>query len=308
MSMQDQRKQVNHFFENFQFPEHLVDDILASDSTGIHVTGVGKSAFIAQKISRTLISVNVPARYLNAVEALHGDLGCVNEGDCIILFSKSGETKELIDLLPHLRARKAVVVSVTCSETSSLYRDADYGVYLPLLEELCPLDMAPTTSCVLQLLFADQMTVRLMNARGVTREAFARNHPSGQIGKRLVTRVSDLMVKDYPRCAPSTGIYQILAELVKGCGCVVVCDPGLIGVISDGDLRRAMLDRSDTRTLTASDLMTCKKIVRTAFSDELAYDVMERMANERINFVPVINSNDNVVGVFKLQDGVRAGL
>lgn len=302
-----QRLQVNYFFDHFRFPDPLVG-LLSQESMNVHVTGIGKSAFIAQKVSRTLTSVNVSSRYLNAVEALHGDLGCVKEGDCVLLFSKSGETKELSDLVPHLRARKALVISVTCCRTSSLYRIADHSVYLPLLQELCPLDMAPTTSCVLQLLFADQLTVRIMHARGFTREAFARNHPSGQIGKRLVTRVSDLMVLDYPRCAPNAGLGEILTELVKGCGCVVVCDPGLIGVISDGDLRRALLTvEGDASTLTASDLMTCKSVVRTCAEDELAYDVMERMADERVNFVPVFVRSE-IAGVFKLQDGVRAGL
>ena len=211
----------------------------------VFFTGVGKSGFIAQKISMTLVSTGTKAVFLNPVDALHGDIGIVGEEDILVLFSKSGSTEELLGLVPFAKARGARLVSVTCLSGSKLARACDSAIVLPLERELCPFDLAPVTSTAIQLLFGDTVAIAVMEEKGLSRDAYAKNHPAGRIGKRLLLQVADVMDAGdrVPTSLPGTKVVEVLMELSeKGRGCVIVVDEErrLLGTFSDGDLRRGM--------------------------------------------------------------------
>ncbi|XP_041003218.1 probable arabinose 5-phosphate isomerase isoform X2 [Juglans microcarpa x Juglans regia] len=241
-----QQNHLNFFFENLSLPQTLsFARILLSASGTIFFSGVGKSGFVAHKISQTLVSLGIRSAFLSPVDALHGDIGILKPSDVVVLFSKSGTTDELLRLVPCVRAKGSYLVSVTSVEGNALASACDMNVHLPVERELCPFDLAPVTSTAIQMVFGDTVAIALMGARNLTKEEYAANHPAGRIGKSLIFKVKDLMKKqdELPVCREEDLIMDQLVELTsKGCGCLLVIDEyhHLIGTFTDGDLRRTL--------------------------------------------------------------------
>lgn len=185
-----QQDHLNYFFRHFDISQALAFSHTLLSTTGtIFFSGVGKSGFVARKISTTLISLGVPSAFLSPLDALHGDIGILTSRDVLVLLSKSGASEELLKLIPFARGRGTMLVSVTSRRGSALDRSCDQNVYLPLERELCPFDLAPVTSAAIQMLFGDTVAIALMSARNLTKEVYATNHPAGKIGKALVFKV-----------------------------------------------------------------------------------------------------------------------
>jgi len=310
----EQQKFLNYFFDELDYvPVQKFCEACLACRGSILFTGVGKSGFIAQKISQTLISTGTRAMYLNPTDALHGDLGMVCQDDLIVLFSKSGNSEELIRLVPYAKAKGATLVSVACYPGCKLEQMCDMAVHLPLQRELCPFDMAPVTSTALQMVFGDTVAIALMRAKHLTQEAYAMNHPAGRIGKRLMLRVRDLMLThpQLPLAHPEDSIMQVLGELsAKGCGCVLVVDSAghLMGTFTDGDLRRTLQQRkNEVMETTMREAMN--KQPRTCSGGMKAIDAMQAMEQlpRKVSFFPVLEG-PLLVGLVTLHKLVEAGL
>ncbi|XP_057250060.1 probable arabinose 5-phosphate isomerase [Beta vulgaris subsp. vulgaris] len=239
-----QQRYLNYFFQHLNHSQTLkFTQILLNSKGTIFFTGVGKSGFVAQKISQTLVSLGIRSGFLSPVDALHGDIGILTQNDVVVLFSKSGNSEELIKLAPCAKAKGAYLIGVTSNEANNLLGFCDLNVHLPLERELCPFDLAPVTSTAIQMVFGDTIAIALMAARNLSREQYASNHPAGKIGKSLIFKVKDVMKKqpELPVCKEGDLIMDQLVELTSGgCGCLLVIDDNyhLIGTFTDGDLRR----------------------------------------------------------------------
>ncbi|KAK9801353.1 hypothetical protein WJX73_009327 [Symbiochloris irregularis] len=314
----EQQRFLNFFFDQLDLKLVQLFCEACLECTGsILFTGVGKSGFIAQKIAQTLVSTGTKAVYLNATDALHGDLGIVAPGDLVVIVSKSGNTDELIRLVPYAKAKGAKLISVTSCNGSKLDELCDLAVHLPLERELCPFDLAPVTSTAIQMLFGDTAAIALMQAKHLTADQYAMNHPAGRIGKRLILRVSDLMLvgDSVPTVGPSVPTMEVLGELsAKGCGCVLVVAPPadgnvqLLGTFTDGDLRRSlqtfgakMLEKP-VSTLMNGQPVTCDSQMK-------AIDAMQVMEGppRRVTFLPVVDAGV-LAGLVTLHGLVSAGL
>lgn len=311
-----QKRQINAFFHQFDPTETdaLVQEILGSDST-LFFTGVGKSGLIARKIAATMQSTGTKAFFLCPTDALHGDLGAIGEKDMVLILSKSGETEELLQLLAFIRVKGGRTIAVTSNRKSRLALSTDLDIYLPCEEELCPFNLAPTTSTSIQLLFGDALAIALMEGRGFSREQYAKNHPRGRIGRHLSVRVSDLMLdqKRTPTCLAQESLERVIADFSdKRCGCMIVIDEHrrLKGIFTDGDLRRALQAKGE-RVLKEQigDLMTpCPKAVKL---EDFAADALKLMEEDQLRPVavlPVLGAQDEVVGIIKMHDLIQAGL
>jgi arabinose-5-phosphate isomerase len=306
---------VDYFFSHLALSEaeQLLDHLANSKGTVIF-TGVGKSGLVAEKLAMTMVSTGVRSWYLPPMNALHGDLGIVNKGDQVVLLSKSGESDELLQLVPFLRNKGASLIAWVCGEGSRLEKACDMTIHLPLKSELCPFDLAPTTSDVLQLIFGNVLAVALMEVRHFSLDDYARNHPAGRIGKRITMRVRDLMLtgKDLPTCSPESQIVDQLVTLSdKRCGCLLVVDQSghLAGIFTDGDLRRA-LQKEGGKTLNrpVEEVMTRK--FRSIDHDAMAYDAMKVMEADQkhpVTVLPVLEG-DQLRGLVRLHDILQTGL
>lgn len=310
-----QQKYINYFFAQVKAEDtEKVFEACRQTSGLLILSGVGKSGLIAEKIAMTLISTGTKALFLPATNFLHGDIGIVTESDTVLLFSKSGETEELLDLLPAFQRRKAKTIAIVSAETSRLAKACDLSIVLPVEKELCPFDLAPTTSTEVQLLFGDVLAMALMRAKGFTLAEYGENHPSGAIGKKVLLKVDELMVqgKELPLCRPEDKLIDMLHELSsKKCGCLVVVDADqkMLGIFTDGDLRRALQSKgASILEARLGDLMT-----RTALfvsSGERAFEaaqLMQRDPQKWIMILPVLD-NQKVVGVLRMHDIIHAGL
>lgn len=266
--------------------------------------GMGKSGLIAKKLVATFISTGTKASFLSPTDALHGDLGMVEQEDRIVFLSKSGNTQELLELLPFLRNPKSLLHS---NPQGKLTRLIDVDLYLPLKEELCPYDLAPTTSTALQLLVGDLLAIHLMKMKKVKLKDYAKNHPSGFIGKKVFSQVKDLMRKGekIPFCKPDCLLLDVLPEISKkGCGCLLVTDENekLLGIFTDGDLRRCLESKGiEALKKPLKDLMS-KQIEQISDHTDLieALKIMEN-PKKKITALPVVSSN-RVVGLLHLHD------
>ena len=187
-----QQKYLNYFFQNLDLSQTLVftQTLLNSNGT-IFFSGIGKSGFVAQKISQTLVSLGIRAGFLSPVDALHGDIGILNGNDILVMFSKSGNTEELLKLVPCVKAKGVYLISVTSLQTNALMNVSDLNVFLPLERELCPFDLAPVTSTAIQMVFGDTVAIAMMSARNLSKNEYASNHPAGRIGKSLIFKVGE---------------------------------------------------------------------------------------------------------------------
>ena len=282
------------------------------------ITGVGKSGIVARKIAATFSSIGLMALYLNPLDALHGDLGVVAPDDVCLLLSNSGETSELLEVLPHLRRRGTARIALVGRADSSLARGSDVVLEASVDREVCPLNLAPTASTAVAMAIGDALAAVWMERRGISPADFALNHPAGSLGKQLTMTVADLMLpaSKLPALQANTPLPDVISGLTQGAiGSGWVEDPArpgrLLGLITDGDLRRALRDHGPDRwpKLTASDLMTADPI--TVTSDLLAVDAIQRMEHNRrkpISVLPVVDEHDSLRGLLRLHDLVQAGL
>lgn len=314
--LDNQRNFTEHFFEalDLQPIEQLIE-LLLQCSGVLFFTGVGKSGLVAKKIAFTMVSTGTRAYYLSPTDAVHGDLGIVSERDVFIMLSKSGESDELLNLIPAIRNKGATLVGVVCKPRSRLGDACHMTVNLPFQRELCPFDMAPTLSTTSQLLFGDLLSIALMRRKNFSLDQYALNHPSGQIGKRITLKVKDLMLigDRIPLCGPEDRLGEILIELSnKRCGCILVADKSrkLLGIFTDGDLRRTLQKvGGDVLEARMQDVMTPNP--SSIGSEVLAWEAMKRMEADyrrRIMMLPVIDAESKVLGLLHLHDIIQSGL
>jgi arabinose-5-phosphate isomerase len=275
--------------------------------------GVGKSGHMARKTAGTLSSTGTPSLFLHAAEAVHGDLGMVTAGDIVLLYSHSGETDEIVKLFPPLKANGARTIVITGRPNSSAGRLADLVLETYVEHEACPNNLAPTTSTTAMLALSDALAVAVMERRSFTKDDFARFHPSGTLGRRLLLRVSDVMRArdDMAVVAPDTQMMDVMRAITKagvGAACVVDADWHLTGFISDGDFRRYFVSHDERRfEAVASDFMT--KAFSTIEPDLLAVEALEVFQNlpKKIGEIPVVDDG-KLVGLVMLKDLLRSGI
>lgn len=286
--------------------------LISGCTSKVVVIGVGKSGVIAQKIAQTLTSTGTVSVFVHPSDALHGSLGIITKGDVVIALSNSGETDEIVTILPTLANREVPLIAIVGNTNSTLARKADVVLDASVDKEACPLNLAPTTSTTVALALGDAIAMTLMEARGLTAEDFALNHPAGRLGKRLTMKVSDLM-HDSPNISPDASwidVVKAISRFALGAVNVVNGDGKLAGIVTDGDLRRT-IERTEAdglSLLTAEQMMTAHPI--TAAPGMLAFDALQLMENRpsQISVLPVINENGGCVGLLRLHDIVRSGL
>ena len=274
------------------------------------VTGIGKSGHIARKLAATLASTGTPAFFVHAAEASHGDLGMITSDDVVVLLSNSGETDELVSLLPHLKRQGAKLIALTGSEESSLAQAADVHLDASVDAEACPLGLAPTASTTAALALGDALALSLLDARGFSVEDFARAHPGGSLGRRLLTHVADVMRTG--DAVPSVPVTATLAQAVvemsgKGMGmtAVVDSDAGVVGIFTDSDLRRSFAHVKDFGAARVEGLMTRKP--RTIEAGRLAIDCVELMETPpKVSQLLVVDERGKLIGALHLHDLFRA--
>lgn len=312
----NERRYIAYFFEKIDVEKaSKIFDVLKNCSGTLFFTGVGKSGIVAEKIAATMTSTGTRALFLSSQNALHGDIGIVNENDVFVMFSKSGESEELLQLVPFLRNRNVTIISLCCNGDSRLAQASNLNLVLPLEKELCPFGMAPTTSTTIQMIFGDIMTVALMREKGFSLAEYALNHPSGDIGKRVSLKVQDIMVKgnNIPICFGKDKLIDTLVELSnKQCGCVIITDDAgkMLGIFTDGDLRRTLQSHGPKALEMTMDALMIKNPKHTE-PDALAHEAIKIMeANQKspIMVLPVVNQEKKVTGLIKMHDLIQSGL
>lgn len=287
-------------------------DLISCCESKVIVSGVGKSGIIAQKIAQTLTSTGTIAVFVHPSDALHGGLGVISDGDVIIALSNSGETDEIITMLPALKRRGLKMIVIVGNSDSTLARKADVVLDASVDKEACPLNLAPTASTTVALAIGDAIAMTVMEAKGLTAEDFAANHPAGRLGKRLTLTVGDLMHPS-PNLAPTADWLNVVHALSRAAlGAVNVVDEHdkLLGIITDGDLRRTIekTKPDEFAHLSAANMMTSSPV--TTARDMLAYDALRMMEDRpsQIDVLPVIDDERRAVGLLRLHDIVRSGL
>ena len=307
------RKYLDFFFDNVDINQaNKILDILYACKNNLIFTGIGKSAIIANKIAMTMLSTGTKALFLPATDALHGDIAVITPEDVFIVFSKSGETDELIDLIPFVRNRKAKIIAVLSNEKSRLAKLSDVYINLPVEKELCPYNLAPTTSTCVQLIFGDILTIALMNRKKFSLKDYAMNHPAGAIGKQITLKVKDLMVTKelLPVCHEEDLVKDVLHELsAKKSGCLLIIDKKyrLKGIFTDGDLRRLIQKVNiDFFSKKMKDIMTVCPVYIT--KENLAIDAMKKMQKDKkITVLPVVE-DQKLIGLIRMHDIIESGL
>ena len=283
--------------------------ILASRGR-VACTGMGKSGHVARKIAATLASTGTPAFYVHPGEAAHGDLGMVTDADIVLALSYSRESDELLTLLPALKRQGNAIIAMTGREASSLAREADIHLDISVPAEACPLALAPTSSTTASLAMGDALAVALLEARGFTADDFARSHPAGALGRRLLLHITDVMHAgdDVPRIGPEASISEALVEMSRkrlGMTAIVDGDGRLLGLYTDGDLRRSLDDEAvDLRATRIDAVMT--RAPRTIGADALAAEAAQMMETHKINALLVLDAQQRVVGALNIHDLLRA--
>lgn len=284
-------------------------DLIAASRGRVIVSGIGKSGHVARKIAATLTSTGTPASFLHPVEGLHGDLGLVGAEDVALLLSKSGESAELLTLLEHLRRFGTRTIALTGAAESTLGRECDAVLDAWVKEEACPHDLAPTTSTTAALALGDALAVAVLERKGFRREDFARFHPGGALGRRLITRVRDVMERDrLPVLPPSTTMRDAVVWLAERRGIVIAATPDnrVAGVFTAGDLTRLLERTQEIFGMTLESVMT--RSPKVADAEELASAAVYRMEQIGIMAMPVVDDSQHIVGVVHLHDLMRAGV
>ena len=298
------------------------NELLSADVSGIEkaveiafntkgkviITGVGKSGLIGSKIAATLASTGTPSFFIHPTEALHGDLGMIGKDDSVVAISYSGESEELIKILPHIKRFDVPLIAMTGDINSTLARYADVVLNIHVNKEACPLDTAPTSSTTLTLAMGDALAVCLMKKRNFTKEDFASFHPGGSLGKKLFVKVKDLMKKDFPISDESESLKEAIIKMSEGkLGHILFMkNNNVTAVLSDGDLRRAMM--SEDFDLNEKAIKFATKNPKVINENTLASDALKFMEDNKIQFLPVVNDKNEVVGVLHLHHLVEAGI
>lgn len=300
----DLKKKIDKNFEK-------VVDFICSISGKVIVTGIGKPGFIAQKISATMSSTGTPSLYLHAAEALHGDLGRVTKDDCILAFSNSGETEEIVKLLPIIKKIGVKLVAFTGNTKSALAKNSDFVIDTSVKKEACPLGLAPTASTTAMLAMGDALAVALLDKKGFQEKDFAFYHPGGILGKRLLLTVDDIMRKGRanPVVKEEAKIKSVLLAITRGrAGSASVIDRKgkLTGIFTDGDLRRHLDKDPNITNRRVKDVMTKNPTV--VKKDRLAAEAFQILKSKRIDEVPVVDDRNRPIGLLDVQDILKAGL
>ena len=292
--------------------EHAVK-IFYSCKGKVIVTGIGKSGFVAQKIASTMSSTGTPSMFLHPVEGIHGNLGVIQKNDVVFAIGKSGESEELLNLLPTIKKIGAKIVSLTANKDSSLARSSHVVLFVPVKKEACPLNLAPTTSSTVALVVGDAIAITLMQLRGFKKENFALFHPGGLLGRRLLLKISDVMRAGglNPMIDLNDSLTNLLIEMSrKWTGAVSVVDKHkkLVGLVTDFDVRQAFATGKPIAQVTIKEIMNMKPTF--VFDDELAVKALEIMESRKKPFtvLPVVNRKRISVGMIHLHDLVRKGL
>lgn len=275
------------------------------------VLGMGKSGHIGSKIAATLASTGTPAFYVHPAEASHGDLGMITSDDVVLALSQSGETDEISTLLPLIKRLAIPLIALTGREDSTLAQAATVTIDVSVAQEACPLGLAPTSSTTACLAMGDALAIAMLDARGFTQEDFARSHPGGRLGRRLLLRIDDLMHTGnrIPRVREDTPLAEALVEMSnKGLGMTAIVDgeERLLGVFTDGDLRRALDDGVDVHTTPMQAVMTAGG--HRLGPDKLAAEGLELMERHRINALLVVDDDEHLIGALNMHDLLRAGV
>lgn len=289
-----------------------VVDLIVNCRGKIVILGVGKSGVIGQKIAQTMTSTGTVAVFIHPSDALHGSLGMIREDDVVIALSNSGETDELLAIVPSLKLRGVAIISIVGRLDSSLAKCSDVVLDASVDREACPLNLAPTTSTTVALAIGDALAMTVMEAKGQTAEDFAANHPAGRLGKRLTLKVADLMHPS-PNILLETGwlaVVKAISDASLGAVNVVSKDGQLLGIVTDGDLRRT-IEKTKTEmlsSLSAEQMMTSSPICTSP--DTLAFDALRLMEDRpsQISVLPVVDGSGECIGMLRLHDLVRAGI
>lgn len=271
------------------------------------IMGIGKSGHIGQKIAATLSSTGTKSVFIHPTEAAHGDMGLIGKEDMVILISNSGETDEIINIMPSIKRLSKLTVSISSNQMSTMAKGSDIPIVIKS-EEACPLDLAPTSSTTAALAFGDALAIALLEAKGFTKDDFASSHPAGKLGRKLITRVSDLMHKgnDLPKVSKGTLLTNALLEMTeKKLGVTLVNDGNnIIGIFSDGDLRRCINNSTNIDTTYIEDVMT-KNFIKIN-SAVLAIDAAKLMEENKIFVLAVESNDDEIVGILSMHDLIQA--
>lgn len=283
-------------------------DLLYKSKGRVIITGIGKSAIIASKIVATLNSTGTPAIFMHAADAIHGDLGLILEDDVVICISKSGNTPEIKVLVPLIKNAKNTMIAITGNPESFLGQHADFVLNTFVSQEACPNNLAPTTSTTAQLVMGDCLAVCLLDLRGFSSKDFAKYHPGGALGKRLYLRVSDLSSQnEKPKVGPETDLKSVIVEITeKMLGVTAVVEDGkILGIITDGDLRRMLSKSNDLNGIKAKDIMSLNP--RSIDENAMAVDAKEVMESYGISQL-LVKDNDRYAGVVHLHDLIKEGI
>ena len=288
--------------------EKAVRAILATHGKVI-VTGMGKSGLVGRKIAATLASTGTPSFFLHPGEAYHGDLGMIEAGDIVLALSNSGQTDEVLRLIPYLQECGNTVIAMTGNAGSTLAKNSTYHLDVSVKSEACPLSLAPTCSTTAQLAMGDALAVALMNERGFRAEDFARFHPGGSLGRRLLTRVGDVMRSEHlPTASPSSRLGEVIITISDArMGVAVILDEGKIaGIVTDGDVRRAMLKYGARFfDITADEIMT--RTPKTVSVADRLTDAEQPMQDNKIHSLIVVDRDGKLAGIVELYDLMRSG-
>ena len=291
---------------NSQFIE--VVNLILNSKGKVIITGIGKSAIVSMKISSTLNSTGTSSVFLHAADAMHGDLGLVNPNDLVVIISNSGSSNEIKDLVPHLKKRGNVIISITGGLDSFLAKESDYLLSCFVEEEACPNNLAPTNSTTAQLVIGDAIAVTLVKIKGFTKNDFAKFHPGGNLGKKLLLKVKDLVEPSLmPSNKTNDSINEVIIEISeKMLGITAVLnDEKIVGVITDGDLRRTLLNHKEIKNLTAQDIMSVKPQIID--HESLAVEALELMRKHKISQL-VTTKNDKYHGIIHIQSLIKEGI
>ena len=285
-----------------------VVELILNSKGNVIVSGIGKSANIAQKIVATLNSTGTTAVFMHAADAIHGDLGIIRDDDVVIIISKSGETPEIKVLTPLIKIRKNKLVAIVGNTASFLAAEADYVLDTTVPHEACPNNLAPTASTTAQLVMGDALAMALLKCRGFSSQDFAKFHPGGALGKRLYLRVGDLCVKNAkPMVKEDSVMTEVIMEITEKLlgATAVMRDEKLIGIITDGDLRRMLMKHPNIEEVKAKDIMT--KNPKTIEKNDLVVNALELMRQKSITQLPVMD-NDNYIGMIHIHDIIKEGI
>ena len=282
-------------------------EIIDNTKGKLIITGVGKSGLIGAKMAATFASTGTSSFFLHPTEALHGDLGMIGKDDSVLAISYSGESEELAKILPHIKRFEIPLIGMSRDKNSTLGRYSDAFIPTIIEKEACPLGIAPTTSTTLTLALGDALAVCMMKKRNFTKNDFASFHPGGSLGKQLFIKIKDLMNKNVPIADENITLKKAIVKITEGKigHLIVVKDDKIIAILSDGDLRRALL--RDDFELNQKAINFATKNPKTINSDVLASDVLQLMEDKKIQLLPVVE-NDTLVGVIHIHDLVEAGI